>query len=276
MPAGAPEPGPPQAREGHLMLLHRSERERLLRLAEWVRAGIERDEKVVYVEPADAGPAAVLPALHRQGFDVDALAGTGRLQVLAPELYYAADGQAAVVDRALDEGFAAVRVSGAATAALGVVSLAEHVAIERAVDELCRSRPVSVLCQYAYPATSGERLSAVLGMHPSGVRELFLAVTATPSTLVLRGDVDVANLEVLEAALTAALARAAADRRDLLRVDLAGVAHLGAAACRALARAAERFAREGGRLDLVGVRPAVARVLRLCGLAHLLPDGDGG
>ncbi len=98
-PPGPPGSGPPQAREGHLVLLHRSERERLLRLAERVREGIERDEKVVYVEPADAGSDSLVPALHRQGFDVGALPGAGRLRVLAPEVYYAADGQGAVEPR---------------------------------------------------------------------------------------------------------------------------------------------------------------------------------
>jgi anti-anti-sigma regulatory factor len=253
--------------DGHLLLFYRSERERLTRLAEWVRYGLDRGEKVVYVEPGDIGPDSVAVQL-REHLDTDALLAEGRLEIVPPEAYYPVGAPQAVVDRVLAEGFPAVRISGTADSALGVVTAAGHRDVEWGVDRLCRTRPVSALCQYAYPATTGP-LRAALDTHPGGFRELSLAGRGIRSDIVLHGSVDRANVEVLSVLVGAAAEAVTAAGLDRLHVDLTGVGRVAPTACTAVASASEPFRRAGGSLVLDGADPAVEQALRVSGLAGL-------
>lgn len=264
-------PASPVARDwdGHLLLLHRGEPERLGWLAEWMHHGLRRGEKVLYVEPADAGPASIAVQLPGYGVDVAALRADRRLEILTPEVYYPVGAPEAAVDRALADRFPAVRISGAATAALTVVSAAGHRDIEWGVDRLCRTRPVSALCQYAYPVTGGPSLHAVLETHPSGLHERSLAATAGRATLVLRGGVDATNTDVLTALVDTAAYRVTASALDRLHVDLTGVDRLTEEAAWALALASEPHRGSGLTVVLDGATPEVARALRSGGLVGL-------
>jgi anti-anti-sigma regulatory factor len=264
-------PSPPLARDwgGHLLMLHRGEPERLGWLAAWVRDGLDRGEKIVYVEPADSGPASIAVGLRAHGIDVDALRAERRVEILTPEVYYPVGAPEAVVDRALADRFPAVRISGSAGSALAVVSAAGHRDIEWVVDRLCRTRPVSALCQYAYPIAAGPPLPAVLQTHPGGLHERSLAATATGADLVLRGRADATNAAVLTGLVDTAAYRAAATAIDRLRVDLTGVDHLDGSACRALAAASEPYRDAGLTVALGGAGPDVERALRAGGLAEL-------
>lgn len=253
--------------DGHLLLFYRSERERLARLADWARHGLRRGEKIVYVEPADSGTDSVAVQL-REHLDTDALLAEGRLEIVPPEAYYPVGAPQAVVDRVLAEGFPGVRISGVADSALDVVTAAGHRDVEWGVDRLCRTRPVSALCQYAYPATTAP-LRAALDTHPTGFRELSLAGSGIRSDIVLHGSVDRANVEVLSVLVGGAAQSAAAAGLDHLHVDLTDVGRLAATACAAVASASEPFRRAGGSLVLDGADPAVERVLRASGLAGL-------
>ncbi|TWG27394.1 anti-anti-sigma factor [Micromonospora palomenae] len=79
------------------------------------------------------------------------------------------------------------------------------------------------------------------------------------------GEVDVASVGVLRAALWAAPAR------PVLRVDLSGVRLLSAAGVRALVAAHLRLRARGGELVLADPDPVVARVLRATGLHRVVP-----
>ncbi|MEU5940459.1 STAS domain-containing protein [Micromonospora sp. NPDC047548] len=79
------------------------------------------------------------------------------------------------------------------------------------------------------------------------------------------GEIDVASVGVLRAALWAAPAR------PVLRVDLSGVRLLSAAGVRALAAAHLRVRARGGELVLADPDPVVARVLRVTGLHRVIP-----
>jgi hypothetical protein len=207
--------------DGHLLLLHRSEGERLARLAAWVRDGLERGEKLVYTEPAVPASRSVLARLRERGIDVDAARIEGRFEVLAPTAFSPPQGQDVVVDRALDGGFPAVRISGEAAAALTVFSPAVYQVIEQQMDRLCRTRPVSALCQYARPTTVGAALRTAIARHPRGVRELGFASTTSEAGLVVHGEVDLDNSDVLTAVVTAAADAARSGGRDEVRLDLA-------------------------------------------------------
>jgi hypothetical protein len=254
--------------DGHLALLYRTDTERLAWLAEWVRHGLRRGEKIVYVEPADAGPDSVLVGLRGHGIDTAALRADGQLEVLGPEAYYPVGGPEAAVHRALAQRFPAVRIAGRASSAQGVVSAAGHRDIEWGTDRLCRTQPVSALCQYAYP-TGHDVLCTALSTHPTGFRERSFAGSGTRSSLALRGRVDATNVDLLACLVDAAIERSVAARLDRLRLDLAGVDSLLAEACATLARASEPFRTDGGRLVLDGAGAGVEQTLRTSGIAEL-------
>jgi hypothetical protein len=78
---------------------------------------------------------------------VAAATAEGRLEVLPLAEFYPPEGQVTVIERAPAEGFARVRMSAEARAALTFVPEPAHAAFEAAMDELCRTRPVSAMCQ---------------------------------------------------------------------------------------------------------------------------------
>jgi anti-anti-sigma factor len=159
-----------------------------------------------------------------------------------------------------------VRLSAEVAAALTVLTPQAYRDIEQNMDRLCRTRPVSALCQYGRSTTVGPVLGAAVATHPRGVRELMFDSTASPAGLVLHGEIDVDNADVLAAVLGAALAAALSSGRDELRLDLAGLGFLDVAACRAIADASRVFRATGRRLLLVGPPPPVAWVMGLVGL----------
>jgi hypothetical protein len=91
--------------DGHLLLLHHSERERSSKLAAWVRRGLENDEKVVYTEArGSAQEGRLLAALRGNGVDAVAATAEGRLSVIPVPEFYPAGGPLPGVERALAEG----------------------------------------------------------------------------------------------------------------------------------------------------------------------------
>lgn len=66
-------------------------------------------------------------------------------------------------------------------------------------------------------------------------------------------------------AFVSGLVRAGAER---LVLDLSPVGYLGSAGVRALLLISRALGANNGRLALMGARPAVAEVLRICGLAE--------
>ncbi|WP_433557716.1 MEDS domain-containing protein [Pseudonocardia xinjiangensis] len=251
--------------DGHLLLLHRSESDRLARLAAWVGRGLDQGEKVLCVEGAEAGNP-LFGHLRGCGIDVDAAAEEGRLELLPIEAFSSPGAQDQVVDRALDEGFPALRMSAQADSARTVLTTEAYQDLERRIDRLCRTRPVSAMCRYARRSTTGQVLRDVVGMHVAGVRDPALSSGGAGSELVLRGEVDIANVDVLAATLAAALDAAMSSGRDVVRLDLVGVDFLGVSACRAIVEESAAFRDGGGRLVLAGSAPGLLRVLTLVGL----------
>jgi anti-anti-sigma factor len=252
--------------DGHLLLLHGSESERLSGLVAWVRHGLERDEKVIYTEAAtELSERSMSVVLQQHGIDVAAATARGRLTRLPLARFYPPGGQAEIVERALAEGFRAVRMVSEASAVLAVVPEGAHTAIERGTDELCRTHPVSALCQYDEAATTGARLCQITAVHADGVRQRQLGTAPTTGGLALAGEVDMSN----DALLTSALAAATGRADGTLRLDLSRVRFLGAGGCRALVQAVQEFRERGGTLLLVAPQPQVEQILRIVGLDRL-------
>lgn len=80
----------------------------------------------------------------------------------------------------------------------------------------------------------------------------------------LRGEIDLVSVPALRDELLAMTGKAS------VVVDLAAVTFLDATGVGVLVGAHKRLANQGGRLVLVNPPPAIARVLQLAGVAHLL------
>jgi anti-anti-sigma regulatory factor len=243
--------------DGHVLLLHRTEDERLTGLTAWVRRGLELDEKVVYTEVRLRREESLFAVLDARGVDAATAVRDGRLAVLPPEEFYPPDGQHVVVERALAEGFGSVRISAEVRAALSVLSPDAVRGVERQIDDLVRIRPVSALCQYARASTTGALLDDAVATHLFGVRESTFATAQDLDGLALRGRIYPTNTDVF----TAVLAAASRNRSGVLWLDLADVAHVDAGSCWQLDDATRAFRAAGGHVLLVAPQAPVERTL---------------
>ena len=253
--------------DGHILLLYLAESERLSALAAWARRGLENGEKVIYTEARETPPERTLVRLLQDdGIDAVTAAAKGCLVVQPPAEFFPPDGQAGMLERALAEGFRGLRLSAQASATVTVMPQAAHSDVERAFDQLCRTQPVSALCQYEQWDMPRERLQDIAASHLSGgIRQRALSVAQHVGQLVLAGEIDVSNHDILRCALRAAAEKAS----QLLRLDISRVEFVGAAGCRALDDGTFGFRRQGGRVLLIGAKPWVERILRVARVDQL-------
>jgi anti-anti-sigma factor len=250
---------------GHVLSLEDDEKKRNRDLADWVTQGLARGEKVIYTE----APGVALPLLRilsRKGVDVGAAVTSGQLEILPLPAFYPEEGQRLVVERALDQGFQRVRMSAEAGSALTYLSADRYRQVEAAMEELCRTRPVSALCRYEAGSVCDRSLAALAAVHSGGLRARWLTTRPADDTLVLVGEVDVSNQSVLQAAL---LCATAATDAGTLRLDCRELWFIGVGGWRALHAGTERLRAAGGLVVLLRPPPVVARTLEMLGL------GDG-
>jgi anti-anti-sigma factor len=247
--------------DGHILLLYGAESERLSALAAWARRGLENDEKVIYTEARETPPERTLiRLLHDDGVDAATAIAKGCLVVQSPAEFFPSDGPAGMLKRALAEGYRGLRLSAQASSTVTVMPQAAHSDVERAFDRFCRTHPVSGLCQYEQWGMPEDRLQDIASSHLSGgIRQRTLSVAQHVGSLVLAGEIDVSNHDILMCALRAAAGQAS----QLLRVDVSQVEFLGAAGCRVLDDGTFRFRRQGGRVLLCEPKPWVERILRV-------------
>ncbi len=266
----------PLVPDRHLLLLPVTENERRARVVEWVCRGLERREKVIYGE-IDAGSSQrwLRGALGQSGIDVSAPATEDRLLVLPPAALHSPGEQIHRVEQALGEGYIAVRVATELSTASSRLAAATIAAYERDMDKLCRTHPVSALCQYDRATSSRPQLGDAAAMHCRGIRESLLQTVPTAGGIALTGELDASNAELLEAALRPLIGSAA----GRLELDLARLGFIDATGCQVLRDAAEQLRTRGGRLLLVAPQPWVGRVLALLDLdrfPHVEITGERG
>lgn len=252
--------------DGHLLLVHSSEQQRRAGVVDWVRRGLELGAKILYTEPVDA-PAerSLISVLKEHELDVDGAVDRGQLQVIpAGDVAYSTTWQASTIDAALAAGYPTVRWSAEAETAWGVMCPAEHAEIEWATDELCQSRPVSILCQYSTSLTPAT-LQTVCAMHGSRVRESLLHTFSIPGGIALAGEVDVSNVAILHSSLTAACGATEVGHRAVV-VDLGRLTFLDVAGSTALLTGTAAHRGNGGSVLLVAIQPPVDRLLHLLGV----------
>jgi anti-anti-sigma factor len=248
----------PLVRDGHLLLLHTSERERESGLADWVRQGLERQEKIIYVESGEAADRPLLRVLDEHGIDGATAVRDGQLHRLGPDRFYPPGGWVDVARDALARGFRRVRVTGDARTALRVMSQERHLGTEQEVGDVCRSLPVSVLCLYDAASVSNQHLDQIVASHLEGIFERQLRMVSGAGGYVLDGEVDLDNEDLFGRILGQAAGR---DPRTL-RLDLAGLSFLSVGGARALVDVTRDYRQGGGVLRLESPRATVTWLLR--------------
>lgn len=251
--------------DGHVVLVHDDERTRRGGVAAWVRRGLALGAKILYIEPPhEADERSIRGVLKEHAIDAEAAFESGQVDVLeaSPEAY-SSSWQELVTDVALQEGYPTVRWSGEEVTAWGVMSPRVHADVEWATDDLCRTRPVSVLCQYSSRVPQAT-LQTVCAMHGDGVREAQLRTYPVPGGMAVAGAVDASNERLLRCALSAATATAGS-RGGPLVVDLSGLEFLDVSGAKALLTGTTSHRIERGRVHLRSAQPAVEQVLRLLG-----------
>ncbi|MGZ4537285.1 MAG: MEDS domain-containing protein, partial [Nocardioidaceae bacterium] len=256
--------------DGHLLLLSASEPERRSLFGAWARHGLELGERIVYAY-ADtcAGEASlrhwVPSALAADGVEVTSASTDGRLSGVSMTELCQPGGPGRVLERAQADGFRGVRITGDVAEVLTAMPGSTHIRIEQALDELCATRPVSVLCHCGRAEITADLANEIIELHPAGIRELMFNTADRGDRVVLAGEVDLTNEQVLEHAV-----RGTANRSNgTLRLDLSGLTFLSCGGCRALAVGTQPYRDRGGTVQLADANPLVNQVVCLFGLDRL-------
>jgi PAS domain S-box-containing protein len=161
----------------HLCCLYQTEEEHRAVLTPFLRQGLERGEKVVYIVDAHTAET-ILGYLRDDGMDVQPYLARGQLALLTPEDAYLRPGVfdpdamvallRAETEQALTEGYAALRVTGEMTWALrGLPGSERMIEYEIRLSEFFSGRQCLALCQYDRQRFGPEVLLDVLWTHPT-------------------------------------------------------------------------------------------------------------
>jgi len=146
-------------------------------IVDFVRGGIARNEKVIYLVNLTSADQ-LRATLASASIDVDALTDKGQLVIITAKEAYLKDGQfdpdrmiamlAEETDKALAEGYTALRATGEMTWALaGAPGCERLVEYESRVNELFAKHKVYGLCQYDRRRFDSEMLLDLLHVHPN-------------------------------------------------------------------------------------------------------------
>ncbi|HZC25797.1 MAG TPA: MEDS domain-containing protein [Actinopolymorphaceae bacterium] len=247
--------------DGHLLLLYHTETERRMALAAWMRCGLEHNEKIVCAEDDKASGPSVLDLLADQ-LDVVAATASGYLETVAPRELREPEERRQIVERALADRYDAIRLLPIARSATTSGSEESYPERELAIDDLCAAYPVSALCQCDRATTHDQSLDQVVSDHFGGLREAHLNTGVLDGQLLLAGELDVGNGDLLACTLRAAADKAA----ETLPLGMSRVTFLSVVAARALVEGTQDFRDRGGQLRLVAPPADVEWFLRTLGV----------
>ena len=160
----------------HYCGMFRSDEEHRAIIVDFVREGISRNEKMFYL--VNLQTAEQLKAtLTEADIPVDALVDKGQLVIMTAKEAYLRDGVfdpdrmiqllSDETDKALAEGYAALRATGEMTWALaGEPGSEKLVEYEARVNELFARKPCYGLCQYDRRRFDADMLLDILHVHP--------------------------------------------------------------------------------------------------------------
>ena len=165
------------ANHDHLALIYENQAEQLDIVVPFLRLGMERGEKSVYIVD-DNSPEAVIAAMERHGIDVAAATASGALAIITKHEAYLKNGDfdpdwmiaflVEAVENAKREGFSAVRASGEMTWALGPAGEAHNRLIEYEckLNAFFPNHDMGGICQYNRRRFRPETLMHVIHTHP--------------------------------------------------------------------------------------------------------------
>jgi PAS domain S-box-containing protein len=160
----------------HLCLIYETPDEQRAAVVPFVRLGLERGERCVYVVD-ETTAATVLDALRNDGVDTTAAQASGALAVLTKRETYLRDGAfdpermiaylAESTAAARADGFAALRVTGEMTWALGDTIGADRlVEYEARLNDFLSGNECLAICQYHRSRFPAETIRDVILTHP--------------------------------------------------------------------------------------------------------------
>ncbi|MEU3459310.1 MEDS domain-containing protein [Streptomyces sp. NPDC006733] len=269
---------------GHVCRVYGDEREWAEAVARFVREGLERGERVVYVADVHP-PQAVDQVLRERGVDVVAAAGRGQLLVqdvtdsylrqlpFDPDVVLA--GMRAACEEAMGQGFPGVRIASemhwCAREIPGVERVLEYEL--RLGREVCADLPVTGLCLFDGASAAVAELPVAVHCphlpsapapqaHPA--RALPLTVSASPDGpgVRLHGHADLDT----RSSLATVLRHVARIPGPVVHVDLAAVSFLDVDALAQLVSATVSLQRDGRRLVLQSPPASLMRA------AAMFPD----
>ena len=190
----------------HLCCLYETEEEHRAVLTPFLRQGLERGEKVLYIVDARTAEA-VLAYLRENGLEVEPYLARGQLSILTRDDAYMRqgvfdpDGMIALVRtetaRALAEGYSALRASGETTWALrGLPGSGRLIEYEAKLNTFFPGSQCLGLCQYDRRRVDPAVLLEVLATHPTAVvgTAVYDNLYYLPPQELLAGDVPAATL----------------------------------------------------------------------------------
>jgi PAS domain S-box-containing protein len=161
----------------HLCLIYDSQEEQLAAIIPFIRIGLERGEKCLYIVDESTADN-ILAALQADGIDVDAAIGSGALAVVSRRDAYLKNGDFDPdwmmaflkdgVHGAAADGYTGLRITGEMTWALG----ADHGTLDRLIEYECRlnnffpTHKVLAICQYNRRRFRPETLLQAIHTHP--------------------------------------------------------------------------------------------------------------
>jgi signal transduction histidine kinase len=165
------------ANHDHLALIYDNQNEQLDIIVPYLRMGLERGEKSVFIVD-DTSPGAVIAAMERYGVDVEAATASGALAIITKHDAYLKNGEfdpdwmidflVEAVEKAKKEGFAALRASGEMSWALGPAGDAHRRLIEYEckLSSFFPAYDMGGICQYNRRRFSPATLMQVIHTHP--------------------------------------------------------------------------------------------------------------
>ena len=254
-------------RTGHILLLHHSEGERMRYVADWFTAGLQAEDKLLYVDVAGWGVDQLSVGLAGRGFDVDRAMGDKRLEFVTLEEMLTVGADGGLVDRSLlDEAHFGVRMAVRGDAGTQVVGSTAYAQVEKTLARLSHTRHVSVLCQYDGRTTQAEALQLTLDLHPDWVYESDVSVLRRGRVIQVEGMVDSLNGDILDRSLERMTRDLSPE--DVLALDLRQVTAITPAAFEALVQGTRAYRDAGGRVRCALPDTNVGRLL------GTMPIGD--
>ncbi|WP_458012526.1 MEDS domain-containing protein [Candidatus Solincola sp.] len=160
----------------HLCCLYRSEEEHRALLVPFLRRGLEGGQKVLYIADAH-GASTILAYLRAEGVDTSPFLERGQLSMLTSEEAYTLEGYfnpdrmlellRRETERALEEGYPALRVTGEMSWALkGAPGSERLIEYEAKLNRFFPGSKCLALCQYDRRVFPASVLLEVIATHP--------------------------------------------------------------------------------------------------------------